>query len=597
MANTTLNVTSLDRAALRTDLIAFLRSQSEFADYDFAGSNLSVLIDLLTYNTNKMAWLTNMLFSEAFQDSAQLMSSVVSHAKELNYTPRSSRSSQATVTVTFTSSGENQPYVIPKGASFSTLVKNTQYVFSIPEALVVSSANSSFSFTTPILEGEYFKDGYAYAPTEDDPHPSFRITNPNVDTSSITVVVFEDDATVGDTYTLATSLLDLTNLSKVYFLQATNDGYFEVLFGDGVVGKQPATGSNIVIDYRVTVGPRADSATRFAINFDPTGSFGEASNVRVTTDAISAGGGNPESIGSIKYYAPRWYQTQERATAASDYSTLMSTNFPEIQAITAYGGEDAIPPLYGRVVVSVALAGLTKLPTSRQETYRQFLEKRMPLGMRLIFVDPLYTFVDVRVVAKYDTSVTANTPRRIESLITDIITTWNEDYLGDFEVELLKSPFMRAIDAADPSIDSNSTWLRLYKKLEPIREIPTDFTLDFQCALISDLPHREYPHPTIYESVVTSTPFSYNGLNVRLEDDGLGNIFIVQDSGVNTSEIIKVGTVDYAMGIIAMKLTVDDYTGSAILLYVRAADDDLSSSKNTILSIEASGIDVRAVPK
>lgn len=596
MANTTLDVTSLDRPAIRADLISFLRSQAAFQDYDFDGSNLSVLIDLLAYNTNKNAFLTNMLFSEAFIDSAQLMSSVVSHAKELNYTPRSARSSVANVTVNFTATGENQPYIIQKGSSFSTLVKNTQYVFSIPETIVCSSANTSFSFTTPVCEGEYFKDGYTYVPTTDDPHPAFRITNPSVDTTSMTVVIFEDDAIQGDTYNLATSTLDLTDRSQVYFLQATNDGFFEIVFGDGIVGKEPAIGSTVIIDYRVTVGPLADSATRFAINFDPTGLFREASDIAVVTNGSAIGGATPESTNSIKYYAPRWYQTQEKASAAPDYETLLKVQFPEIEAITTYGGEDATPPLYGRVIISVALAGLATLPNSKKTQYEQFLNRRMPLGLRLWWVDPLRTYVDVKTQVRYDVALSALTPNRIESLVTGTITNWNTTYLQDFSTILYYSPFSTAIDKSDASIISNSTTLRLYKKINPTLNVSNDIQLDFQLELLSDLPDLSYPHESGVESCLISSQFTYQGLNVRLEDDSNGNIFIVQDLSGTTSMVAQVGTMNYTSGLISLTLNIDAYPGDAIRLYVRAADADLSSSKNTILEIEPSGIDVKAIP-
>lgn len=596
MANTqVLNVTSLDRPTIRQDLINFLSSQSVFRDYDFAGSNLSVLIDLLAYVTNKQAFLINMLFSEAFLDSSQLMSSVVSHAKELNYVPRSTRSSVANVTVTFQATGESQPYLIQKGSSFSTLVKNTQYVYTVPETLVVSSPNTSFSFSTPIYEGEFLKDGYAYVPTTDVPYPAFRISNPGVDTTSLTVVVFEDDQVLGTTYTLATSLLDIDSTSAVYFLQCTTDGVYEVLFGDGVVGRQPATGATVLLDYRVASGPGADSATRFAINFDPTGA-NEASNIQVVATGTSTGGAVQESMGSIKYYAPRWYQAQERAVTPTDYETLLRVQFPEIAACTAYGGEDANPPLFGRVVVSVWVPGFTTIPASRKSAYTQFLTQRMTTGMEPAWVDPLFTWVQVDTTVDFDVSVTANTPQRIESLVTNAITEWNQAELGDFAAQLLYSPFCDAITAADPSITSNETVLTPYKKLSPTLGGIQTQTLDFQMPLVDDLPPTQYPHAQGQQCVVTSAPYVWNGLTVRLEDDGAGSVLVVQDSGDQTSSIQRVGTVDYATGLVTATFEVDSLFSATLPVYARAKSLDLASQKNTVLGIEAAGINVTPNP-
>lgn len=596
MANKTLNVTSLDRPSIRQDLIDFLKGNPQFLDYDFVGSNLSLLVDLLSYNTNKLGFLVNMLFSEAFLDSSQLRSSAVSHAKELGYTPRSARSSSANVTVTFQATGENQPYIIKKGESFSTLIKNTQYVFTVPETLVVASSNSTFSFSTPIYEGEYFKDAYVYNPTTDEPFPTFRISNPNVDTTSLTVVAFGDDSVIGQTYTLATSLLDLNNLSTVYFLQCTTDGYYEVLFGDGVVGKTPTVGSRIILDYRVTVGSAADSASRFAINFDPSAPFREASQISVITTGNSTGGADAESISSIQFYAPRWFQTQEKAAPAQDYETLLRSQFPEIKACTAYGGEDANPPLYGRVVISIYIPGFSTIPSSRQSAYEQFLIKRMPTGMKPYWVDPNFTFVEVNTTVNYDTSVTANTPERIKSLVTSVITKWNETNLTDFASQLLYSPFTTAIDQADPSIVSNDTEIRLYKKLTPLDGVQTTQSLDFQLALVSDQPPMQYPHATSQETVITSSSFTWNGLTVRFEDDGQGKVLLVQDSNGYTSKVSEVGTVDYSTGVINMTYKVDSYPGTAIQFYATSEAMDVASQKNTILIIEPSGIFVTPKP-
>ena len=238
-ANSIIELINLDPDLNKQSLINYLRSQSRFKGFDFSGDDISVILDLLGINYFRNAFLLNMAISEGFIDSAQLPNSIKSHAKELNYTPRSMTSAVANVTVNFTATGESQPYIIPKGASFSASVKNQNFSFSIAEPIIVSSPNNQFSFTTNIYEGIYVKDSYFFDTTTGQPL-MFQISNANVDTTSIVVNVFGNNNTIGQNYNLATSLLDLTSSSFVYFLQcAAANGNFEILFGDGIIGHQP----------------------------------------------------------------------------------------------------------------------------------------------------------------------------------------------------------------------------------------------------------------------------------------------------------------------------------------------------------------------
>ena len=219
MANSSINLVGLDFSDIKQDFKNYLKSQDQFKDYDFDGSNMSVLMDLLAYNTYKNAFYLNMAVSEAFLDSSQMEASVLSHAKELNYIPRSARSSKAKIVVNFQASGDNQPYTVEKGSSFTSIIKNESFIFTIPEALSVSSTNTTFSFETYVYEGVYLKDSYIVDTSIDTQR--FILTNKNVDTDSLVVTVYEDGSDVGENYTMSSTLLDLNSTSKVYFLQAS----------------------------------------------------------------------------------------------------------------------------------------------------------------------------------------------------------------------------------------------------------------------------------------------------------------------------------------------------------------------------------------
>jgi hypothetical protein len=593
--SSSLSVTNLDFKGIKNSLINSLRSQHQFKDYDFDGPNLAVLIELLARNSSLSAFLTNMLFSEAFLDSAQLTTSVFSRAKELNYTPRSGRSARATIGVNFQATGENQPYVIPKGSSFNTLIKNQSFVFSLPETIIVSSPNTSFSFVADIYEGIYLKDTYIYETTLDAPFPRFKITNKSIDTTSLSVVVFEDGKTVGDTYNLATSLLGLDDQSKVFFIQSGDDGFFEVQFGDGVVGRKPKDNSAVVLDYRVCSFDKANGATLFSINFDPTGinkelASGTASNPGVTTFTNAIGGSQAEDIESVRYYAPRWYQTQERAVTAQDYAILLKTAFPEINAVAVYGGEDESPPQFGKVIVSVDISNIDGVPPSKEQQYYDYLKRRCPLSIDPIFKDPQFTYVHIDTIVRYNVNVAPASQNRIQTLVMNTINQFNLDKLNNFNVTLRYSKLVEAIDDTDDSIISNLTDISLYKKLQPDLITPQQFVLQYGTPLNQEGPTSD---ANDRNRTLTSSQFTYKGDLVTLQDGGDGTVQIVKKVGNDLVTLQQVGTIDYAGGSVTISgLVFDNYTGDYFKIYVIPADRDVTALQRNILTIEPDEVDI-----
>jgi hypothetical protein len=589
-----LNVVDLDRDALIADLRDFMRSQPVFKDYDFDGSTLSVLIRLLAHNTHKSSFLTNMLFAEAYLDSAQMRSSVFSHAKDLNYLPRSIRSSVATLRVTFPASGEHQPYVVPKGSSFSTLIKNTSFVFTVPETITVSSPDGNYSFETDVYEGSYQKDVYVFRTSEDEALPRFRISDRNADVSSLSVVVLEDGQTVGTKYLQRNSLLDVTQDDPVFFVQASSQGFYEVLFGDGIIGRVPAEGSTVILDYRTTSGDLANGARVFTPNFDPTSPWGEATSAPVVeTITPSAGGSPPESTESIRYYAPRWYQARESAIVDKDYGTLLRTEFPEITAVSAFGGETLDPPLYGKIGVCVAISGFDRLPDSRLEAYREFLTRRSALGMRPVFFDPEYTRIRIRTKVRYDVGVTTLSPSRIESLVRSAVQDYATRELDDFNSTLRFSRLSGEIDDSDASVVSNETEVTILKTIAPVPGSALTTSVAFQIPIRDTLPPVSYPHPSTDDCRVRSGPFVYRGVNARIEDDGSGSLRVVQDRAGKTTSMAVVGTVDYDSGTLSIEnLVVDSYDGDEIEVEILPRDVDVSAQKTTILRINPEDVDV-----
>jgi len=592
-ANTALELVNLDFDANKTSLITFLRSQPVFKDYDFEGSELNVLIDLLTYNTLKNAFYLNMALSEGFIDSAQLRPSVLSHAKELNYLPRSARSSKANVTVSFQATGERQPYVIQKGSSFTAQVKTKSFIFSIPETLTCASANTSFSFTTDIYEGAYVKESYVFDTTTKLPL-RFKITNQNVDTDSIVVNVFEDDI-IGVIFKRTISLLDLDGSSKVYFIQTSAvDGLYEIMFGDNVVGYRPKNGSLIVIDYRITEGSKSNGSGRFAINFDPTSPFIElTSAVSVVTNQSALGGDEQEDIETTRFYAPRWFQTQERAIVPTDYSVLMKTEFPEIHAINVYGGEQLNPPEFGKVVVVLSISNVIGLPQSKEQQYFDFLKARCPLTIFPVFILPQFTFIKISTLVRYNVNITSESASRISTIVLGAISDYNTLNLNDFNATFRLSKFVADIDNSDPSIVSNVTTATVYKKTNPIPNIPQNMIIDFEMALVNDLPALATVHPVASEKTLTSSNFTFKGQLMTLEDDGLGNVRIVQAQTGSYNTVATVGQINYDTGMILLtNFNPDSFEGDNLTFFVRARDEDIACTLSTILGIEPNNVDI-----
>ena len=598
VANSVIDLVSLDFDASKSSLIAFLSGQARFKDYDYTGADINVLLDILTVNTFRNGFYLNQAISEGFIDSAQLRDNVLSHAKELNYCPRSSRSSSANVTVTFNATGENQPYILQKGQSFSTQIKNSSFTFSIPENIIVSSANQTFSFSTNIFEGPYVKDSYIF--NSQVPGPiTFPILNESVDTTSIVVNVYENGSSVGENFVFALSLLDLDNNSKVYFLQTSAvDGTYEILFGDGVLGYQPVDGSLIVIDYRISSGSRSNGAGYFVCNFDPTGVNGElTSPIQVVTNNNAQGGAENESIETTRFQAPRWFQAQERAIVPSDYEILLKTQFPEINAVNAYGGQTLSPPQFGKVVVAVDISGIQGLPNSLQAEYINFLKTRCAMTITPILVTALHTYINVTTNIKYNINITNVSAPTLQTEILNAITSFNTTFLNDFNTTFYYSPFLASISAADTSIVSNLTEVSVYQKLLPTTTSPNSYILNFNLPLVNNLSPVANTFPISSDTCLTSSVFTYKGAISNLVDDNNGNVVIVSPNGNAYTIVQVIGSINYATGAVQINnFQPDSFSGPSLLIYVQPLQNDISCNQNVILSIEPSQVEINILP-
>jgi hypothetical protein len=599
MANTiaSLNLTSLDPDTLMASFRAFMQSQPVYKDYDYEGSAMSALLRIMSHNTFLNAFFLNMLASEAIGiDTAQTRSALISHAKELNYTPRSAESSVANVTFNFT--GTEPSYLVKKGQTFSTTIRNNSLNFSVPDTILATSTNGVFSVTTPIYEGVFQADSYIMNYNDDTQR--FILSNANVDSRSITVVVYEDGSTQGLGYDLKTTLLGLNETSTAWFLQATETEKYEVIFGDNVVGRRPKDGCLVVIDYRVTIGSGGNGARVFTPNFTPDAQDGTpntTSGLKVILNVESADGADQESDESIRYNAPRHFQVQERAANAEDYAILLQQQFPEIQAVSAYGGELLNPPRYGRVVIAISIQGVDGLPQSKIDEYTNFLNGRSMLTKGPLFISPEFTYVHIDTTVTYNINITKLTIQNIQALVSSSIDTFNTTNLNNFNSTMRYSKLVAAIDDTDPAILGNETDLTIYKKLIPGVGAPINLDVDFSMALFQNNQEINLIHPITDFHTISSTPFIYNGDTVWLDDDGIGNVYIKRNVGNNSEFVRKVGTVDYPSGAIQLvSFQIDKYDGTYFKVYARTLEKDVISDKATILGIEDDEISITAIP-
>lgn len=618
MADSSIVLTQLDFDSYKDSLKTFLKAQDRFKDYDFDGSNLSVLLDLLSYNTYQNAFYMNMVSNEMFLDSAKLRDSVVSHAKELNYLPRSFRSSSATIRLTITSADSaKRSIVVPKGTSFTARVDDFTYNFSTTENIVItnrSPSGSNFVYTSDVIriyEGNYLSDTYNI--NYNNPLV-YKISNKRVDLESLLVTVFEDNGTTIQTYTRATSLFGHDLNSKVFFLQPGIGDTYEVVFGDGVVGRKPKNNSVVVIEYRVCNGELPNGAFRF-IN---TARIDDEANVVVETITAATDGAVAEDMNSIKYNAPRAFTTQERAVTSEDYENLLKANFPEINAVVAYGGEDANPPQYGRIFLSIDLQDVDGLPKIKENEYKRFLRSRSSVAIEPLFVSPDYTYLYVKTNIKYNINRTGLNPEDIRTYVIDSILNYASTNLNNFGRTLRYSRFIKDIDAAEGSIISNETEVELVKYLTPILSTTVtsnpnatsgslvtlassgviasgqNVTIDFKNPLRNDIPGKGTEHIIGDIHIVSSSPFTYNGIaNCRLEDDGDGIMRIVAIVGTQHRTIVDIGTVDYDTGVISINnFNITNYAGTSLKIYAKPRTLDITSSQNVILNILENDVDV-----
>ena len=593
MANSSINLVDLDFNSLKSSLKSYLSSQAKFQDYNFDGSNMSVLLDVLAYNTYLNTFYMNMVASEMFLDTAQLRDSIVSHAKELNYVPRSFRSAQANVNISITPSTTVTSVVIPAKTGFTSRVGSNTFNFVTKESIAITTSNNGvyYANSIPLYEGSYTTDTFVKNSAIE--NQRFILNNPTIDTTSIEVTVSENSGANVYVYTQAFSLFGVVSNTNVFFVQPAENEQYEVVFGDDVSGRTPRNGAIIDITYRVCNGELPNGADTFINNSSIDGH----SNVSITINTEATNGSVSESNTSIKYNAPRSFQAQERAITESDYETLLIREFPEIQAISVFGGEKEDPPQYGKVFISVDITNSDGIPELNKNIYNNYLRDKVPLGITTEIINPDFIYLNVITSVNYNYNITTLSENQLSTKVLTAITNFNDTYLNNFNANFRYSNFVTAIDNADNSILNNDTFVYPYYLLQLSSNTDTGFSLSFNTEVLVTTP-SDTVHSITADRGLFSSSFIANGLTSQIEDDGIGNIRLVRVTSDSHSEKSKIGTIDYTTGsIVISNLNVESFTGAGIKLYIKPVSLDYSTSLRNILKIKPEDVSVTMVPK
>jgi hypothetical protein len=533
MSTNRIQVTDLDFDEIKNNLKNFLKSQSEFSDYDFEGSGLNVLLDVLAYNTHYNAYYLNMVANEAFLDTAILRNSVVSHAKTLGYTSKSSTSPVAIVNLTIpTGSSETDSLTLPRGFSFkSELIDNVSYNFVILEDSTVEKTGNNFVYLNlPIREGQLVSYNYTYNKLSN-PKAIFTLPDSNIDTTSLLVTVQTSTSNLtSKIFTQSTDILNVDLDSEVYFLQEGLEERYQIYFGNGVIGKELSDGSVVNINYLVTSGADSNKANNFVVN-----SFVETYE-NYTVDPISeaSGGASKEISSSIRENAILQYSTQNRLITTNDYDSYLRKNYPALESISVWGGEDENPPIFGKVFISIKPKDnyfITSL--EKQRIIDEIIKPKSVISVRTEIRDPEFLYLKLENRVQYERKKTSYNDEQLRNLIKSAIYSYSDTNLNSFGATFVLSKLQDSIDAVDlNAIVGSETILRLEKRLNPQLNETKTYTINFNAPLhrgtiINRLISSEFQivdnFGVLRNAIIEEVPESYTGISdISVVDPGSG---------------------------------------------------------------------------
>jgi len=588
--------TNLDFNDLRTQIKDYLRSNSDFTDFDFEGSNFSILIDVLAYNSYITAYNTNMQANEAFLDSATLRENIVSHARNIGYVPRSKRSSIAKISFSVDTTGFNSRTVTLKaGVVALGSVQNGNYIFSIPSDVTVNVDNSNIATfdTIPIYEGSYLTNKFIINYSQ--PNQRFLLPNSNIDTSTIRVYVSN---TTTEQYNLYDNILNVNNTSKLFLIQEIEDEKYEILFGDNILGKKPENGSQVTASYIVTNGKLANGCVNFTFSgvlVDNNGQTITNGISLITTISSSANGDDIETEDSIKYLAPRVYSSQYRAVTANDYKGLIPYLYPNVESVTAYGGDEINPPEYGKVYISIKPRNGNFLSEITKQDILKSLKQYSIAGIKPEIIDLKYMYIELDSTIYYNPSFATDPILLKNQVLSTILNYSNSSDVNSFGGRFKYSKISNLIDNTSKAITSNITKIKMRRDLQPLFNQNATYEICFGNKL----------HQKVGNYNIKSSGFKIQNVADTLY---LTDLPIDTKSGkitffklVNNLPVVvnsNAGTVDYITGDI--KLNITNFVSTSLasnVIQIQAMPDsnDVIALKEVYLQIDTKNTIVNTI--
>ena len=594
-----INASQLDFDQIKSNLVAHMKAtDSTFNDYNYEGSAMSTVIDVLAYITHVNSMNANFALNETFLDTSQLRSSVVSHAKLLGYTPRSIAPSIAYVDMTMAKGvatpfwnhdGSNTPLPLsmPRGTKFSTTIDSVLYpMFNSVTQTINYDATDGWKFSNIKLEqGTLSTINYTY---QNNKFESYVIPATNVNTAAIKVTVTDSGATnAAKVYSLNKNMVTLDGTSETFFLEEGRDGYYEVKFGDNIIGKRPGNGNNIEIEYStIAAGIDINGATTFVM----TDSLNGNSDETVTLVTKATGGAPRETKESVKFNAPLAHISQNRAVTPDDYKAIIKNEFADVEAVSVWGGEDHDVPDYGKVYISIKPLSAEVLTAEQKTTIKtNILKPKNVVSITPVLVDPEYTYIDLEVFFKFNPNKATVTASGLATSIRNSLVAYNNDTLKSFGGVYRDSNVLKAIDDTNVAIISNITRIKMQKKIVPVLGTATKYELKFNQAL-TDIDATT----GTTGSYVESTLFTFAGVDAKLKDyyDASSDTRIIQI--VDTNNLVlstNIGDVNEEAGTVTLTSfnpTALPTGSTTIDVTVKPASSDISPTRNELLTINTS---------
>tara|TARA_B100000963_G_scaffold324810_1_gene310604 strand:+ start:692 stop:2575 length:1884 start_codon:yes stop_codon:yes gene_type:complete len=585
--------TNLDFNTLRAQIKDYLRSNSNFTGFDFEGSNFSILIDTLAYNSYITAYNTNMAVNESFIDSAVLRENVVSLARNIGYVPRSTKSAVAQISFTVNTAGLNASSVrLNAGIVALGSIQGGNFIFSIPESISISPSSSGIaSFNNiSIFEGTYLTKTFEVDSSQT--NQRFILPNQNIDTSSIRVQVSENGQSLA--YNQFTNIFDVDSTSRLFLVQEVSDERYQIMFGDNILGRKPKNGAIITVSYITTNGKDGNNASNFSFSGRLTYFDGGTKQIRSNISTISTlqpseNGDSIESIDNIKYLAPRVYASQYRAVTPNDYTSLIPFLYPNVESVTAYGGEELDPPEFGKVYITVKPKNGEFLSAVTKDSIKNDLKKYTVAGIKQEFLDLMYLYVEYNTTVSYDTGFISD-KLNLQSRIASAIETYGKSAdINSFGGRLKYSKLLSVIDGVDTGITSNITTIVMRRNLVPL----------FNQLATYEVCYGNQFHADLEGFNVRSSAFKISGVDGDLyltdfpnSDQATGTVkFFNIKNGIINYVNQNAGTIDYLKG--EINLFPVTFTSSnlnnRIEIEVTPESNDIVAKENLYIVLDTKG--------